>query len=85
MADHLVAHRSDQRQRRKQRRSGAQCVDKRRNSFAVAECARMNVPYGLVIFGLFLPDYQLNASMLKFVASIHGRHASRGTIRSRRD
>src|SRR5262245_47083227 len=84
MADQLLAHGTEQRQRRKQRLSGAQCVDKRRNSFAVAECTRMNVPYGVVIFGRFLPDHELNAS-IKFVASSHGRHASRATIGWRRD
>ena len=72
MTDHPLTDGSDQRQRRKRCLNGAQRIDERRNPFAVPECLRVNLPYGLVIFGPFLPDHQLTTSALKVVPWTHG-------------
>jgi len=58
MADDPVIDGGDQRQR--QRPSGAQGIDERRDPFAVSECPGVNIPHGLVIFGPFGPDDQFN-------------------------
>jgi hypothetical protein len=90
MADHALTQGSDQRQRRKRRLSGAQRINERRNPFAVPECLRVNFPHGLVIFGPFLPDHQLNTSALKVVPWIHGarlamKRSARDAFSNQRD
>jgi hypothetical protein len=85
MADHPLTDGSDQRQRRQRCLSGAQCIDERRNSFAVPECLRVNFPHGLVIFSPFLADHRLNTSAPRLVLWNHGARVAPGTISTRRD
>jgi hypothetical protein len=72
VADHALVDGTDKRQRRKRSLRGAQRVDKRGYPFAVPECLPVNLPYGFVLLGPFVPDHQLNRSAPQAAPWIHG-------------